>query len=43
MKLERIPLTFPFLKSLQEIYPSFETITKPLSSKVAEIFCKGLK
>ena len=37
------PLTFPFLKYLQAIDPSFVTITKPLSNKICETFCEGLK
>ena len=28
---------------LQAIDPSFVTITKPLSNKIGETFCKGLK
>ena len=35
--------TFPYLKHLQALVPSFITIIKPLSNKIAEIFCEGLK
>ena len=38
-----IPLTFPVLKQLQAIDPSFVTITKPLRNKIVETFCEGLK
>ena len=42
--LERIyPLTFLFLKHLQTIDSSIVTITKPLSDKIGETICKGLK
>ena len=41
--LEWISLTFPFLKHLQTIDPSFAIITKPLSNKIGKSFCKGLK
>ena len=41
--LEQISLTFPFLKHLQVINPSFVTFTKPLSNKIIEKFCEGLK
>ena len=37
------PLTFPFLKHLQPIDPSFVTVTKPLSNKTGETFCEALK
>ena len=38
-----IPLHLLFLKHLQAIDPSFATITKPLSNKIVETFCEGLK
>ena len=37
------PSAFTYLKHLQSIDPSFLTITKTLSNKVGETFCKGLK
>ena len=37
------PLIFTFLKHLQAIDPSIVTITKPLSNKIGEAFCEGLK
>ena len=36
-------LTFPFLKHLQAVDPSFATIIKPLSNKIGETSCEGLK
>ena len=38
-----IPPKFPYLKHLQAIDPSFVTITKPLSNKILQTCCKGLK
>ena len=35
--------TFPYLKHLQAIGPSFVIMTRTLSNKVAKIFCKELK
>ena len=37
------PLTFPFLKHLQAVNPSFVTITKLFSNKIGETFYEGLK
>ena len=42
-RLERIPPASRYLKHLQAIYPSFVTITEPLSNKWGETFCEGLK
>ena len=39
VRLERLPC----LKHSQAIDPSFVTITKPLSNKIEETFCEGLK
>ena len=36
-------LHLSYLKHLQTIDPSSKTITKPLSKKVGETFCEGLK
>ena len=37
------PPPLPYLEHLQEIDPSFVTITNPLSNKKGETFCEGLK
>ena len=37
------PLTFPLMKHLQVIYPSFVTIKKPLSNKTGKTFSDRLK
>ena len=37
------PPTFPYLKNLRAIDPSFVTITKQLNNKIGETFCEGLK
>ena len=42
-RLQRIPSTFPYLKHLQAIDPSFLTITKLSSSEIRETFCEGVK
>ena len=34
---------FPYLKHLQAIDPSSQTITKPFSNKIEETFCEDLK
>ena len=36
-------LHLSYLKHLQAIHPSSKTITEPLSKKVGETFCEGLK
>ena len=35
--------TFPYLKHLQAIYPSFITITKLLSNTIGKSFCERFK
>ena len=39
----KYPLTFPYLKDLQAMEPSFLAITKLISNKIRERFRKGLK
>ena len=39
----KYPLGFTFMKHLQAVGPSFETIAKPLSIKTGKRFCDGLK
>ena len=34
---------FPYLKHLQAIDSSVQTITKPLGNKIGDTFCEGLK
>ena len=41
--LSKYPPMFPYLKYFQGIDPLLLTITKSLSNKIGEIFCKGLK
>ena len=36
-------IMFPYLKYLQAIDPSSQTITKPFSNKIEETFCEDLK
>ena len=42
-KSSKFPSKFPYLKHLQTTEPSFVASTVPLSNKLGETFCEGLK
>ena len=37
------PSMFPYFRQLQAVDPLFVTITKPISFKIGQTFCEGLK